>query len=105
MDNLERKSVVTESIDAENSIEENLIVKVMAKEPSVADFYPTYKFIYEGKDDTNAEAMIKSLYEFTEQNKELVLMNYTSKDLKAVQEGYSRAMAVMELFIRYLHVD
>ena len=99
-----KKSV--ELKDEEENIVKELFIISETKEPIVEDFLPEYRLKYEGiKLNDEAEAMAKSLIDFMKEHEDLVLNEYNSKSIEAVQEGYSRATAICELFIRTMYLD
>lgn len=101
---MKRKSVDLNTID--NNKETKELYIVMEKKPyTVEDFLPDYAFKYDRiRDNTEAESIIRSLTEFIKSNDELVLENYNSENTEAVQEGFKRATAIAELFIRSMYI-
>lgn len=49
--------------------------------------------------------MANSLIQFIKDNKELTLNEYNSKNIEAVQEGFSRAVSICELFFRSIYIN
>lgn len=103
-----RKSLDMESIEQEKKIpkKEDLYITSVDREPTVEDFLPSYKLIFEGI-ETNAEAeeMAKALEDFIKSNPEIALQGYNSKHAEGIQEGFARAIAISELFFNYIYID
>ena len=93
------------SIDTGTTESEELYIVMEKKPPTVHDFLPDYNLTYEKVEkNIEAEAMIESLTTFIESNEEIVLQEYNASNTEAVKEGFQRAIAVAELFIRSLYV-
>ena len=81
-------------------------VIVIKNNISVNDFIPDYKFTYD-IDNLPLEPleMAESFETFLRENEDLVLENYSSEDVTAIQEGFKRAVAITELFFKSLYLD
>lgn len=101
---MKRKSIEIET-EQETKESKDLYIVLEKKPVTVHDFLPEYNLKYEGvESDEEAEAMINSLTTFIQSNEEVVLQEYNSSNIEAVQEGFKRAVAIAELFIRSLYV-
>lgn len=91
--------------ESKNEVKELYIITEQ-KPYTVHDFLPSYSLKYEGiKDNLEAEAMTKALIKFIESNEQIVLDEYNSKHIEAIQEGFKRAVSLAELFIRSLYLE
>lgn len=82
-------------------------VIVIKNKISVNDFIPDYKLTYDIDNIFPIEPieMAKSFEAFLRDNEDLVLDNYSSEDVTAIQEGFKRAVAITELFFKSLYLD
>ena len=103
-----RKSLSPKEIKqkTKNKITKDLYIISQPKDPRVEDFLPSYNFTYEGVDVSDeSEEIIESLRDFMKENQSLVIDKYNSKSMEALQEGFSRATAICELFIRSMYLE
>ena len=101
---MKRKSVdidKIEKVQTDIKVEKELYIVTERKPQTVDDYIPIYNFKYEGVDvPEEAEQMANSLITFIKANSQLVLQEYNSNNIEAVQEGFQRAIAISELFIK-----
>lgn len=103
---MKRKSVDIDKIKTDIKQEKELYIITEKKPPTVEDYLPDYKLTYEGVDiGDEAEQMAESLNVFIKSNAEIVLQEYNSHNTEAVQEGFKRAVAICELFLRSLYLE
>lgn len=101
-----RKSIDTDKIKTGITKEQELYIITKPKPLTVEDYLPKYTLDYEGiNTPIEAEDMARSLIDFIKANKQLVLDNYNASNTDAVQEGFQRAIAISELFIKSLYLD
>lgn len=74
------------------------------RNPTVEDFLPEYNLKYNYDTGEEAKEMAESLITFIKANKDLVLSEYNSSNLEAVQEGFSRGVAIAALFLHSLYL-
>lgn len=73
---------------------------------AVEDFLPNYSYDYDHVAiDEEASAMIGSLHEFAKSNAELVTNDYVCENKEAIIEGFQRAIAIVELYIKTMYLD
>lgn len=103
---MKRKSIDTNKIDTGIKKEEHIYIITERKPYTVEDYLPSYNFAYEGIElSEEANDMAKSLITFIKANEELVLQEYNNSNQEAVIEGFQRAVAVAELFIKSLYLE
>lgn len=103
---MRRKSIDLETVKSGKKKERELNIISVSREPIVEDFLPDYKLEYEGEEEnTELKALIKTYNEFLKANSELVLNEYNSSNIKAIQEGFSRATAIAELFFKSMYIE
>lgn len=96
---MERKSIAPKAKKPELEIvkEEKL--------DSIDSYLPNYTFSYDGVENQEAKEIIKSLEFFIRDHEYLVRQDYQSKSDLAIKEGFSRAVAIVELFFKSLYLD
>lgn len=99
-------------VDHDNKImdtkksENNLYIIKTKKPYTVKDYFPNYSYDYEHKDiEQESKAMINNLHDFIEDNSELAISQYSSKDEEAIIEGFARAIALVELYIKTIYLE
>lgn len=91
--------------DTEKS-ENNLYIVKTKKPYTVKDYFPNYSYEYEHKDiEQESSTMIEDLHNFIENNSDLAISQYSSKDEEAIIEGFSRAIALVELYIKTMYIE
>lgn len=91
--------------DTQKSESDLYIIKT--KKPyTVKDYFPNYSYEYEHKDiEQESNAMIDDLHNFIENNSDLAISQYSSKDEEAIIEGFGRAIALVELYIKTMYIE
>ena len=91
--------------DTQKSESDLYIIKT--KKPyTVKDYFPNYSYEYEHKDiEQESQAMIDDLHNFIENNSDLAISQYSSKDEEAIIEGFGRAIALVELYIKTIYIE
>lgn len=91
--------------DTEKS-ENNLYIIKTKKPYTVKDYFPNYSYEYEHKDiEQESSAMIEDFHNFIENNSDLAISQYSSKDEEAIIEGFARAIALVELYIKTMYIE
>lgn len=86
--------------------ESDLYIIKTKKPYTVKDYFPNYSYEYEHKDiEQESTAMIKDLHNFIENNSDLAISQYSSKDEEAIIEGFGRAIALVELYIKTMYIE
>ncbi|WP_308652484.1 hypothetical protein [uncultured Anaerococcus sp.] len=86
--------------------ESDLYIIKTKKPYTVKDYFPNYSYEYEHKDiEQESKAMIDDLHNFIENNSDLAISQYSSKDEEAIIEGFGRAIALVELYIKTIYIE
>ncbi len=86
--------------------ESDLYIIKTKKPYTVKDYFPNYSYEYEHKDiEQESQAMIDDLHNFIENNSDLAISQYSSKDEEAIIEGFGRAIALVELYIKTMYIE
>lgn len=86
--------------------ESDLYIIKTKKPYTVKDYFPNYSYEYEHKDiEQESKAMIDDLHNFIENNSDLAISQYSSKDEEAIIEGFGRAIALVELYIKTMYIE
>ncbi|MBU5669534.1 hypothetical protein KQI68_06735 [Peptoniphilus sp. MSJ-1] len=81
-------------------------VIVIKKDLSIKDMLPDYQFEYDVELTSDEPIQIAESYrKFLEENSDLLLDGYNSKDSESIREGFKRAVAITELFFKSLYID
>lgn len=80
---------------------------VKNKKPyTVDDYLPKYSYDYDHTAiDEESKAMIQSLQDFIKDNAELAINDYHSASEEAIIEGFARAIAIVELYIKTMYLE
>lgn len=101
-----RKSKEPSKINTNKVKEREIFIVEEKRPPRVEDFLPNFKYKYEGIEEAEeSKDIVQALNNFIKENEEVVLREYTSKDIEAVQEGFKRAIAISELFIKSMYLE
>lgn len=94
------------SVDLTQEEEHELTIVKNKRKATVDDYLPPYTFEYqEVEKDKEADVMYQSLKSFIEENSNLVLEDYESKSEEAIQEGFQRAIAIVDLFFTTIYLS
>lgn len=86
--------------------ESDLYIIKTKKPYTVKDYFPNYSYEYEHKDiEQESKTMIDDLHNFIENNSDLAISQYSSKDEEAIIEGFGRAIALVELYIKTMYIE
>lgn len=105
------KHVDINKINQENRIDEQEIREgltiVKHKKPyTIEDYLPKYSYDYDlVKVDNEYKSMIDDLHAFIRNNYRLAIDDYSCKDKEAIIEGFSRALALVELYIKTMYIE
>lgn len=84
----------------------NLYIIKNKKPYTVLDYLPNYSYDYDHTDiNQESNTMIDSLHEFIKNNSELAISQYSCKDQDAIIEGFARAIAIVELYIKTMYIE
>lgn len=94
------------SVDLTQEEEHELTIVKNKRKATVDDYLPPYTFEYqEVEKDKEADVMYQSLKSFIEENSNLALEDYESKSEEAIQEGFQRAIAIVDLFFTTIYLS
>lgn len=85
---------------------DDLIIKKNKKPYTVDNYLPSYSYDYEHIEvDEESKSMIDDLHNFIKNNGQLVTDDYYCADKEAIIEGFSRAIALVELYIKTMYIE
>lgn len=93
-------------IDDKDKKKTDLYIVKRKKPYIVDDFLPKYSYDYEHTDiDGESLAMIDDLHGFIKNNSNLAIKDYSCSDTEAIIEGFQRAIALVELYIKTMYIE
>lgn len=105
------KHVDINKINQENRIDEQetregLTIVKNKKPYTIEDYLPKYSYDYDSVNINNEyKDMIDDLHNFIRDNDILAIDDYSCKDKEAIIEGFSRALALVELYIKTMYIE